>query len=166
MTYKILISLRDDGSMFIVSDKTTDDHTAAQRFGPEDTIASLKTWLETTCAPYDKYESTIHYSNDTNLIYVERAKVVKTFKPTDEDLSKLVRHLKTAAWTPERKHQPSLPGIPAEREESYITRYANPKAARGSGHRPIRKGQAKEATSEATERMVMDALASLRKEIL
>lgn len=166
MTYKILISARPNRDVYLVADKVTDDHTASQRFGHDDSIATLAAWLETTCAPYDKYESSIHYSNDTNLIYVERAGVVKTFRPTDEDLSRLVRHLKTAAWTPTKKHQPTLPGIPEVSEKNYITRYVNPQAASGSGHRSVRKGQAKEASPEATEKMVLDALASLRKEIL
>lgn len=168
--FDAMIYLEADGGTQVVIYKDDDLHSASRRFSPA-TLLPLKDWIKNpTWTPCGRVfdNPSIRFNFETGLLELRKdSSKVHSYDPnSDEQMAKLVRKLKSLAKIPNGT-TPPLPGLTRpEVLDHPITRYTNPRAAKGSGHRPVRKSQAKEASPEETERMVLDALASLRKEML
>lgn len=163
------IIVYDDGSISIAAFDRKAGLLTDGRLKPSRALGLREWFASAEWRPGTKYvdqSDTVSYNQETDMVTLNFQGTETHYRASsDESIAKMIRHLKRRNWyhapTEELQELPLPSG-----DGTTITRYTNPRAAKGSNHRLVRKPQTKEASPEATERMVMDALASLRKEMI
>lgn len=163
------IIIYDDGSISLAAFDRKAGLITDGRLKPARALGLREWFTSAEWRPGAKFvdqSDTVSYNQETDTVTLNFQGTETHYRAgSDESMAKMVRHLKRRNWYHVPKEEVQELPLPSQ-DGVATTRYTNPRAVKGSGHRPARKASIKEASPEATERMVLDALASLKKEML